>query len=333
MMHLHENPELFRDAVLATAQQIGIPEIYVEKDYWVTVALEAIFRSGMAGEAVFKGGTALSKCHRLIERFSEDIDIVVLRHDAEADNQLKSKITKISKLVSEIIPETDLPGVTNKKGQIRKTVHYYNRGEFNGLFGQVREYLALEVTWFGNFEPFVISEVECYLAQMMKRTGQEGLVEQYELQPFQVQVLTKERTLCEKIMSLVRFSTTDQPYEDLANKIRHIYDIYMLLRDGEVQAFFMDGERFGAMLNQVGFDDIKSFKNNNAWLATYPAEAVIFSNFPATWEKIKTPYRTTFRDLVTGPLPDESDLIEIMQMITGRLRSIKWAVIPELIKS
>nr|MBB6152677.1 hypothetical protein [Mucilaginibacter sp. SP1R1] len=35
MMHLHENTELFRDAVLATAQQFGFQEIFIEKDYWV----------------------------------------------------------------------------------------------------------------------------------------------------------------------------------------------------------------------------------------------------------------------------------------------------------
>ena len=69
-MRLHENKELFRDAVLATSQIKGIPEIYIEKDYWVTFALYHIFHSEMAKEVVFKGGTALSKCYRLIERFS-----------------------------------------------------------------------------------------------------------------------------------------------------------------------------------------------------------------------------------------------------------------------
>ena len=60
-MNLHTNNSLFADAVIATAQQFDIPEIYIEKDYWVTVALYAIFHSNIANEAVFKGGTALSK--------------------------------------------------------------------------------------------------------------------------------------------------------------------------------------------------------------------------------------------------------------------------------
>jgi len=69
-LKLHINRELFQDAILAAAQHFEIPEIYVEKDYWVTVALYEIFHSKMAEESVFKGGTALSKCHKLIERFS-----------------------------------------------------------------------------------------------------------------------------------------------------------------------------------------------------------------------------------------------------------------------
>ena len=70
-MNLHTNNKLFQDAVVATAQQFNIPEIYIEKDYWVTFALHTIFHSAIANDAIFKGGTALSKCHKLIERFSE----------------------------------------------------------------------------------------------------------------------------------------------------------------------------------------------------------------------------------------------------------------------
>lgn len=44
-MKLHENKELFQDAVVATSQQLGIQEIYVEKDYWVTYVLFAIFNN------------------------------------------------------------------------------------------------------------------------------------------------------------------------------------------------------------------------------------------------------------------------------------------------
>ena len=102
-MKLHENTELFNQAVRATAQQKGLLEIYIEKDYWVTFVLHTIFHHEIGKEAVFKGGTALSKCYGLIDRFSEDIDLVVLRRDGETNSQLTNKIKKISKVVSAFI--------------------------------------------------------------------------------------------------------------------------------------------------------------------------------------------------------------------------------------
>ena len=54
-MKLHENGELFRQAIQFTAQEKGIPEIFVEKDYWVTVALFTLFSSDIGPELVFQG--------------------------------------------------------------------------------------------------------------------------------------------------------------------------------------------------------------------------------------------------------------------------------------
>jgi|SRR5690606_20925176 len=96
-MRLHENISLYTDAIQFTAQQMNLPPEYVEKDYWVTFTLYNIFKNEIGKETVFKGGTALSKCIGLIQRFSEDIDLVVLRKETETENQLKNKIKKISK--------------------------------------------------------------------------------------------------------------------------------------------------------------------------------------------------------------------------------------------
>ena len=175
-MNLHNNRELFQEAIQATAQLFDIREIFIEKDYWVTVALFEIFHSDMAGQAVFKGGTALSKCHKLIERFSEDIDIVVLRNEGENDNQLKKKIRAISKTVEKVIPEIKVEGLTNKRGNIRKTVHQYNR-LYDGDYGQVRKHVIIEATWLGNFEPYTEMQVCSNVTEMMKQKGQNELIE------------------------------------------------------------------------------------------------------------------------------------------------------------
>ncbi len=70
IMKLHEDEEVFSELVGVTAETIGLPQIYVEKDYWVTKALKFLSESSHIDEVVFKGGTSLSKAYRLIDRFS-----------------------------------------------------------------------------------------------------------------------------------------------------------------------------------------------------------------------------------------------------------------------
>ena len=59
------------------AENKGIVDNAVEKDYWVSMVLRAIFSLSYAAAFVFKGGTSLSKGWGLIERFSEDIDLAI----------------------------------------------------------------------------------------------------------------------------------------------------------------------------------------------------------------------------------------------------------------
>jgi len=62
-----------------TAVQTGYIVQAIEKDWWVTTVLEALFTLLYADQLSFKGGTSLSKCWQLINRFSEDIDIAINR--------------------------------------------------------------------------------------------------------------------------------------------------------------------------------------------------------------------------------------------------------------
>jgi hypothetical protein len=219
-MKLHENISIFRDAIRVTAQQMELKPIYIEKDYWVTYALFKVFNSEVGADTVFKGGTALAKCYNLIERFSEDIDLVVLRWEGESDNKLKAKLKAISTVVETILPEVEILGVTRRMGMNRKTAHTYNK-EFNDNYGQVRDTIVLESTWLGYYEPFTTKCIVSFVGQMMLDNNQEDLAKANGLLPFNVSVLKPERTICEKIMSLVRFSYSEDPIEDLRSKIRH----------------------------------------------------------------------------------------------------------------
>ena len=80
---LKASPRDRRDVFLNAAARLGTPEQNVEKDFWVTWTLDALFNGLPAGHPrfLFKGGTSLSKAYGLISRFSEDIDITVFRED------------------------------------------------------------------------------------------------------------------------------------------------------------------------------------------------------------------------------------------------------------
>src|SRR5690606_10887571 len=166
-MKLHENKTLFRQAVQFTADQMNIPAIYVEKDYWVTYALRIIFNDEVGTDTVFKGGTALSKCYGEIERFSEDIDLVVLRREGETDNKLKRKLKDISLVVADTLPEVPIDNVTRKMGMNRKTAHTYIK-QFPGDYGQVRDAIILESSWLGYYEPYATSNINSFIGAMMK---------------------------------------------------------------------------------------------------------------------------------------------------------------------
>lgn len=323
-MILHLNKELFVDMIQLTAETMGIDEIYVEKDYWVTYSLHTIFNSELGKETVFKGGTALSKCYQMIERFSEDIDLVVLRREGETNNQLTNKIKKISKVVADVLPEVEIPALTQKMGMNRKTAHRYVK-QFKGNYGQVRDVIVVEATWLGYFEPYTTKTIGSFVGSMMLNNGQPDIAEANGLKPFEVLVLGPTRTICEKIMSLVRFSYGENPIDDLKKKVRHTYDLHQLLQQKEFSDFF-DSTAFEDMLLKVANDDVASYKNSNEWLIHHPNQALLFKDVETVWAVLKVVYNGDFRNLVYGALPDAEDVLATLKRIKERLATIKWTI-------
>lgn len=323
-MKLHKNISLYRDAIRFTAQQLKLKPEYIEKDYWVTYTLFTIFKSEIGKDTIFKGGTALSKCYNMIERFSEDIDLIVLRREGETDSKLKAKLKTISQEVGTILPEVSIEGITHKMGMNRKTAHTYNK-EFKGNYGQVRDVIILESTWLGYYEPFTTKSILSFVGQMMLENNQSEIAKENGLLPFELSVLEPVRTMCEKIMSLVRFSYSEQPKEDLKKKIRHTYDLHQLLKQDEYLGFF-HSKAFDEMLIKVANDDVASFRNNNHWLIHHPNEAIIFKDLEHVWGAIRTTYSNDFKDLVYGDLPSEGDVFNTLKMIQERLKAISWTI-------
>ena len=88
-LNIDKNRRIFIIEGIATKTQLS-PDA-IEKDWWVTMTLRALFSCECADHIVFKGGTSLSKAWNLIERFSEDIDIAIDRKFFGFDGELKRK--------------------------------------------------------------------------------------------------------------------------------------------------------------------------------------------------------------------------------------------------
>lgn len=81
-MYLHENRETFKEVIEQVAEETGRVAVVIEKDYYVTMILRLL--SQELSNVVFKGRTSLSKGFKIINRFSEDIDITFDEHIGEA---------------------------------------------------------------------------------------------------------------------------------------------------------------------------------------------------------------------------------------------------------
>jgi predicted nucleotidyltransferase component of viral defense system len=91
----------------------GLPSVAIEKDWWVTLALNASFSLPYSKSIVFKGGTSLSKGWNLIERFSEDIDLAIDRKFFGYDGDIsKTQIKNLRKQSCEFISTIFLNDLT-----------------------------------------------------------------------------------------------------------------------------------------------------------------------------------------------------------------------------
>ena len=95
---LHSNRDLFEQTVLRTADAMGIAAGIIEKDYYVTEFLRKL--TSCQTDIVIKGGTSLSKCYKLIRRFSEDINLNV--EDRPSEGQRKALKRNIVTVIDDL---------------------------------------------------------------------------------------------------------------------------------------------------------------------------------------------------------------------------------------
>lgn len=314
MMTLHLDSKLFKEAITITSELLNFPEVFIEKDYWVCYALQVLFSSKHKNKIVFKGGTSLSKCYNIIDRFSEDIDISFIDIDISG-NQKRNLLKELSAILDKQLPEIKDP-LTNKKGKIRKTVHKFEQGS-NNSSEISNSKVVLESSYLGNPEPIESMIIQTYISEMMYKSNQHDLIEKYKMEPFSVNVQVIEKTFCEKIMSLCRFSYMPNPYLELSRKIRHIYDLKKMLDNENISKFF-NGTEFPIMLEKVKNEDKVNY--SQAYNMSI-SKAKIFDNPEHAWNNIKSKYQP-FTEMIIRDIPSENEMLDTLLIISGRLKTV-----------
>lgn len=313
-MKLHQDLKLFSRTLRAASQHLGIKLEFVEKDYWITLVLSRLAKSKYVDESVFKGGTSLSKGHNLIERFSEDVDIAIINDMGKTGNEIKTIIRTIEKEITTDLRELQMEGVKSKGSRFRKSVFGYETVEK----GNTNNKLIVEINSFANPFPYEKLAIQSMVFDFLIQTGNENYIEQHNLHPFEVNVLGKEQTLSEKLVSLIRVSFKENQVESISEKIRHLYDLYYLMKNRECEEY-VASDSFKPQFDSILLHDRTIFEEPHGWQNKSANESILLTNFETIWERLKGKYQTELSALAFRPIPNEKDVAKCFERLIKRI--------------
>jgi len=223
----------------ATAQALKLPAEFVEKDYWITELLRSVAARIDDAYVVFKGGTSLSKGYGLIQRFSEDVDILLVVTRAKDAKFGKGGVDKILKSLC-VRAQADL-GLADENVEqlpsstgIHRNVRYRYPARYEA--SAVKPGVLLELGVRGGPDPREERVFRSLMAKHAMETLEEREGAYDEFAAVSVQVLHPRRTLFEKLGMVHHLaSTLPASEEDLLRAARHLYDIHQLLSDADVR--------------------------------------------------------------------------------------------------
>lgn len=222
--------------------ETGIIENVVEKDWWVSMVLKALFHhTSCADHLVFKGGTSLSKGWSLINRFSEDIDLAIDRaffgYSGELSKKDRTKLRKASlKYIRETLAEelkANLVGMGIKDFSIELPeliesdkdpeiilVPYQTVLEESEFIGYIPFQIKVEISCRSLREPFDGIMMRSMIANAYPD-------EEFSEEEFEINTVRPSRTFLEKVFLL---HEEFQKHEVRSLRMsRHLYDLEKLM--------------------------------------------------------------------------------------------------------
>ncbi len=304
----------------------------VEKDWWVTTVLEALFSLPFANQLSFKGGTSLSKCWGLINRFSEDIDIAVTREQLGftgvlSKNQINDRVRRaLCSFVREELPERvdnmllsmGIPRewfrteviVTSESTVDPESIYIH----FNSLFSVVNYMPAsvkIEVSGRSMTEPVQTVAIKTLVAGQFPAAP-------YADTAFSVMAVAAKRTFLEKAFLLHELFHKEVSPAKVERMSRHLYDLDKMM-DTEVET---DALTDTALYKDIvehrrHFVGLKNFDYNTLWPVTLnflpPAVQA------AAWE---TDYRSMQTNMIPGQSKPYAELIERLTELNRRFTAV-----------
>lgn len=235
-----------RQALEVAARASGRPEHLLEKDIWVVWTLGQLFTAEFGEHLVFKGGTSLSKVHRVIERFSEDIDltwdirnIIPERIASVGGSPLPPNTSQAGKwtdairerlpqvIREQVVPHLEaavqsatLPGHVELVGNDKVLIHYDPITRAGSGYTQPRVQLEFGARATG--EPYDVQEISCDAAPFL---------EEVDFPTASVRAMRAERTFWEKATA-VHVYCLQGTFRGESHFSRHWYDLAQLDRRG-----------------------------------------------------------------------------------------------------
>ena len=317
------------------ALKTGLPPASIEKDWWVTQVLKAIYTLPYRDHLSFKGGTSLSKCWGLIERFSEDIDLGIDREYLGFEGELsKTQISdKLRRAACAFVRERmqhdlhdqlvrnglseELHNVTVDITPITTTDPEVIRVAYRSVYPELNDpYLPpvvkIEVSGRSMSEP-IADKAICSLVD--NAYPQSAVAEDR----FEVRAVLSERTFLEKVFLL--HEEFSKPQVRVERMSRHVYDIAMMMGQGIHTRALADENLYRQVLeHRRQFIGLKGF--NYDTLYSDSITIVPTGEVRDLWRK---DYEQMQEHMIWGEsTPTYDNLLEILQQLNEQLRGLGY---------
>lgn len=287
-MNLHNHKNDFDELIAIVSNYMGIPADAVRRDYYIVQMMQNLQNSAFAENCVFKGGTSLSKCYpNSINRFSEDIDLTFIPNEAYTDK----KYGKALKQVEDVITKGYITEKIDAERNSRNKSSYVWPADEDKNTCRVK----LEIGSSVRPDPYSKKNMKTYIQEYLEAQRMYEVVREFELVEIQVNTLDITRTFLDKVMAVKRHALCGS----LTEKVRHIYDVTMLLYRPEIQAFLKDTENLKRLLTLTKETDSFYLTKRNIAKDYNPLGKYDFPMWQDSFNKIiKNRYETLHEDLL-----------------------------------